>query len=266
VELKLLQGAAPFYFAGSGNIGCLCLHGLSASPQEVYWLGKHLAAQGLTVFGARFYGHGVNPDQMLRMRWQDWYLSALDGYHLLRQTCQHVVVLGMSMGGLVAMRLAGSEQVAALIPIAAPLLSPIPSPMQVHIGRYFLGYVAKYDQATDRIDQYVRQLQTQRGEPVTGRVSAWKQSAVGVSEMLRLSEEVTRTMSRITAPTLLIYSEKDTTSPVANIDAIQRQMTGCKQIEVLRLKESEHVITNDVEHEYVNDQVWQFVQKSVANL
>src|SRR5262245_48176890 len=119
MDIKLMTGAEPFYFRG-GPIGCLCMHGLSASPQEMYWLGASLAEHGLTVYGARMYGHGVTPDYLLHMRWQDWYLSLLDGYHLLKRTCDQVFVLGFSVGGLLALRLAAAEQVTGVVAMAVP--------------------------------------------------------------------------------------------------------------------------------------------------
>src|SRR5689334_12269526 len=99
MNLKLMPGAEPFYMP-AGRVGCLCLHGLGASPQEMAWLGQHLAERGISVCAPRLYAHGVTPDHFQHMRWQDWYLSALDSYHMLRQNCDKVVICGFSMGGL----------------------------------------------------------------------------------------------------------------------------------------------------------------------
>src|SRR5712691_2402872 len=150
MDIKIMAGAEPFYFRG-GAVGCLCMHGLSAAPQEVYWLGQSLAKHGATVYGPRLYGHGLTVDHMLHMRWQDWYASALDGYYLLKQTCDQVFALGFSMGSLLALRLAATEDVAGVVGLAVPFEPPVKGAWTAHFLRYVLPFVASYDQATDRI-------------------------------------------------------------------------------------------------------------------
>jgi carboxylesterase len=262
LDWKLLQGAEPVFLSGTGEnskIGCLCLHGLSASPQEMYWLGKSLADHGATVFIPRLYGHGVVPDQLRYMRWQDWYLSALDGYHLLKHTCDRIVVLGLSTGGLLGLRLAAAENAAGVVTMAAPILPPAKNAWLTHIVRYFNTYVAHYDQVSDPIDQRIRQLQQERGETITGRVASYKQSAAGVAELLKLYSEVRTNLARVRAPVLLIYSEKDTTATTESLKLIQARLTASAAVTTLQLKESSHIITNDIESDKVFDAAWNFV-------
>jgi carboxylesterase len=258
MDLKLMPGAEPFYFPG-GKVGCLCLHGLSASPQEMIWLGQHLAAQGISVCGPRMYAHGITHEHFFRMRWQDWYLSALDGYHILRRNCDQVVVCGFSMGGLAALLMASLEDVAAAVVIATPLYLPQRTAHLSHVLRRFVPWAARYDQTTDRIDQRVRQLQQERGEPITGRVAYYAQSMVGVSELLKFQSEVKAHLSEIECPVLAIYSEKDDTALIYNIDLLQRGLTGSQDFQTLRLTESEHIYTNDVEFEQVFETAYRFI-------
>src|SRR4030095_16396304 len=98
-HFQIMPGAEPYFHRG-GKVGCLCLHGFTASPAEVKWFAQHLAAEGYTVYAPRLAGHGTRPQDLARTRWTDWYASASDGYHLLRQQCEKVFVCGMSMGGL----------------------------------------------------------------------------------------------------------------------------------------------------------------------
>ena len=102
----------------AGPVGCLCLHGVSASPDEMRWFGEHLHSQGITVFAPRAVGHGVHQSHMRTTRWQDWYLSALDGYHLLRKECNQIYVAGLSKGGLLALLVAANEYVDGVIVMA----------------------------------------------------------------------------------------------------------------------------------------------------
>ena len=68
-------------------------------------LGNYLYRQGYTVLGVRLAGHGTTVEEMANTNWHEWYHSACDGYHLLRGICSEISVIGLSMGGLLAMRI-----------------------------------------------------------------------------------------------------------------------------------------------------------------
>nr|MCU0514853.1 alpha/beta fold hydrolase [Anaerolineae bacterium] len=137
---RLRPGAAPRFHRGDST-GCLVLHGFMASPAEVGWLSDYLAQKHhFTVYTPRLMGHGLAPEHMARMRWQDWYAQALDGYHLLRAQCATVYVVGHSMGGLLALLLAGAEAVEAVVCAAAPLTPPSRRMPYAHWLRLVLPY------------------------------------------------------------------------------------------------------------------------------
>lgn len=256
----IMQGAEPFFFAGS-RIGALCVHGLTASPQEVYWLGKHLAQQGLTVLGPRLAGHGTTFNDLRLSRWQDWYYSVLDGYHLLRQCCDQVFVLGISLGGLLSLHLAAHEKVAGVVAMAAPLYVEAKGARFTPVLRYVVNTVVTFDRANDPLNERVLQRQRERGEPAVGRVAYYRHSAAGVAELLKIQQTVRADLARITAPTLLVYSEKDSAVSVRNIDLLTDGLISAPSVEVFRLKQSDHIVTNDVECDDVFERAWSFIHK-----
>jgi carboxylesterase len=213
------------------------------------------------VCAPRLYGHGVEPAHLRRVHWQDWYLSALDGYHLLRRQCDQVFVLGLSMGGLLSLRLAADETLAGVVVMAAPLRLTIPGVWLVHLLRHFGTTVMRFNRAADRINARIETLQRERGEAVTGRVAYYEHSAAGTAELLKLQAEVKASLSRITAPTLLLFSEADRTVPIENIDLIAKGLTACRDMQIVRLKESDHILTNDIEYTQVCESAWSFIQQ-----
>jgi carboxylesterase len=260
MNTKLMRGAEPFFIPG-GRIGCLCMHGLTASPQEVYWLGAFLAQRGATVYAPRLYGHGVEPSHIQSARWQDWYLSALDGYHLLRRQCDQVIALGLSMGGLLSLRLAAEEAVAGVVAMAAPVYLSIKNAWLVHVLRCFGATVMRFDRAADPINARIEAIQRERHEEVTGRVAYYEHSAAGTAELLKLQTEVKAGLARITAPTLLIFSEGDRAVPIENIDLIAGGLTACPDVQIVRLKQSDHILTNDIEYTQVFESAWSFIER-----
>jgi len=257
-DLKIMRGAEPIYLIGN-RVGCLCLHGLSASPQEMAWLAQHMHKQGFSAHVPRLYGHGVSRKHFRRVLWRDWYLSALDGYHLLRAHCDQLFVIGLSMGGLLALRLAAAETVSGVVVLGSPLKLDAPLWL-AHYLRYVRPAVLTSSPDDTPLDARIRDLQAQRGEPITGRVAYYQMSTAGVAELHKLQGEVKRCLPQVRVPTLLIFSKQDQTVPYKNMALIQAGLVNA-QVETLTLEQSDHILTNDVECETVFTATEAFVRR-----
>ena len=64
---------------------------------------------GLTVSVPRLPGHGTTWQEMNRTTWQDWYAEADRALRALQADHDEVFVFGLSMGGTLALRLAGEH-------------------------------------------------------------------------------------------------------------------------------------------------------------
>lgn len=257
-DLKIMRGAEPIYLIGN-RVGCLCLHGLSASPQEMAWLAQHMHKQGFSAFVPRLYGHGISRKHFRRVLWRDWYLSALDGYHILRAHCDHIFVMGLSMGGLLALRLAAAESVSGIVVLGSPLQLDAPLWL-AHYLRYIRPVALTSSPDDTPLDARIRQLQAQRGEPITGRVSYFQMSTAGVAELHKLQGEVRRCLPQVRVPTLLIFSKQDQTVPYKNLALLQAGLVNAP-VETLTLEQSDHILTNDVECESVFAAAEAFVKR-----
>jgi carboxylesterase len=85
-------------------------------------LADHLAKQGFTVLAVRLAGHGGSPDELAAATRTDWLASAEDGLAQLRARCATISLVGFSMGGALAILLAGKHKVANLVTVATPLM------------------------------------------------------------------------------------------------------------------------------------------------
>jgi carboxylesterase len=259
VSSPIMRGAEPYFHRGN-RIGCLCLHGFTASPHEVLWLAQHLAGQGCTVHAPRLAGHGTHPRDLVRTTWKDWLTSALDGYHLLRQQCDQVYVCGMSMGGLLALMIGAVENVDGLVVMASPLIQKYP--LNPHYLRS-MKYIRPYTDQSDRSSfaDYICTEQARRGEPVLGRVrySIWATAAV---EQLALLIGVTaRQLKQIQAPLLALYSRADVT---VDLDSLELLKSRVHHIEAFTFKKSGHILTQDVECEAVFQKTASFIAHHAA--
>ncbi len=103
--MPLLPGAEPYAHDG-GSIGALLVHGFTGSPKSMVPWGLHLAKEGFSVRVPRLPGHGTRWQDMNITSWEDWYAEAERSFLELRHRCDAVVVMGLSMGGSLSLRLA----------------------------------------------------------------------------------------------------------------------------------------------------------------
>lgn len=256
-----MPGATPYFHRG-GAVGCLCLHGFTASPHEVLWLAQHLSQQGYTVYAPRLAGHGTNPRDLARMQWVDWLNSALDAYHLLRQQCDQVYVCGLSMGGIVALLTSLHVPVDGVVAMAPPL--KFEGLVQPGVLR-FVKYLRPWTDQTDRspFEQYIREQQQQRGEPVYGRVRYGLWSTAALEQLALMSAELVRRLPEIDVPVLALYSEKDKTVGTTSLQILQAGMNNPK-LESYVFKKSDHILTQDIEYPEVFERVTAFIATHAA--
>jgi carboxylesterase len=256
---NLMPGAEPYFHRG-GAIGCLCLHGFTASPAEVLWFAQHLAQQGHTIYAPRLAGHGTTPQDLARTRWTDWYGSTLDGYHLLRQQCDQIFVCGLSMGSLLALLLSADLPLDGVVAMATPLITR-GGPQRIVFVRA-VKFIRPYTNQADTSDlpQRIQAEQILRGETSLGRVRYDQWSTAAYEQFLRLRQIVIARLPDVSAPVLLIFSEKDSLIDLQSRTLIGKQVRS-QAVETHILKESGHILTQDREMKQVFNLAADFIQR-----
>lgn len=227
-----LDGAS-FTYQG-GKTGFLLLHGFTATTAEVRPLGERLHAAGHTVSAPLLPGHSTHPDDLNKVRWQDWVETAEIEYLKLSAQCEDVWVAGESMGGLLCLQLAARHPEIKGLLLYAPALD-----VRKMRAAYILQYVMKYLAKKPNKDNLL-----------------WKGYNVyplkGAVQLLKLQKETRKALSRVTQPTLAFFSEKDATVKLAASDYMKRKL-GSTELELVILKESPHVILLAKEQQKVID-------------
>jgi carboxylesterase len=103
--MPLMPGAEPFSHDG-GPIGALLCHGFTGTPQSLRPWAEQLAAADLSVRLPRLPGHGTSIAEANLTTWHDWYAELERNFLELSRQCDQVFVMGLSMGGTLALRLA----------------------------------------------------------------------------------------------------------------------------------------------------------------
>ncbi len=235
---EIIQGAEPFFFPG-GRAGCLLVHGFTGAPKEMRWLGEHLAGEGFSVLGVRLFGHATQPADMMRSRWRDWLACVEDGYHLLRGAADRIVIIGLSMGGTLALLFASRHSVAGVVAMSTPYaLPPDPRLRFLRLLSLLQPYVAKGP--PDWRDP----------EAEATHISYPEYPTRAIAELQELLAAMRAALPQVRAPTLLINSHGDATVSETQSASILREL-GSPEKEQLWLENSGHVVTRDAEREKV---------------
>ncbi|MBW1815491.1 MAG: 1-acyl-sn-glycerol-3-phosphate acyltransferase, partial [Deltaproteobacteria bacterium] len=105
-ESKDKSVGMPFLIKGKKKaIGVVLVHGYMAAPLEVRELALYLGKRGVWVYVPRVKGHGTSPDDLATRAYSDWIDSVDEGYAIISNLCDKVVVGGFSNGAGLALDL-----------------------------------------------------------------------------------------------------------------------------------------------------------------
>jgi len=241
----------PFFIEGNRD-GCLLIHGFSGSPGEVRPLGDYLSRLGFTVMGIRLAGHGTKEEDLEQTQWIDWYKSVKVGYNRLKSKCDRVFVIGFSMGGILAIKLATQENLNGLVSIAAPIFLSDWRIKILPLLMKFKNY--HYKKRSYKLDEDVRIYVT----------NYRKIPLVSVKSMLELIADVKRELHRVTCPVLIIQSKKDGSVKPESAVYIYKNI-GSEIKKLVWLENSSHLIVLDRERKEVFSKIRDFLYNIVNN-
>lgn len=249
--MRLLEPRAqPFYYPG-GRTGCLLIHGFPGAPEEMRWLGKHLASQGISALGIRLLGHGTQPADLIRASGEQWLANVEDGYALLRHVCERVFFVGLSLGGVLALNVGRRLPAAGIVAMATPAslpplvgrLRPILKPLSL-IWRY-----RQPDEPSGWHDKEAEALNFHY--PV--------QPVHAIAEVHDLVEATRAGLHEIYVPTLLIYSRNDQMVPPDDAHRIYNGISSEHKL-LEWVEKSGHNLPRDAERQWVFERITSFVR------
>lgn len=195
----------PFAFDGRGGSAALCLHGLTGTPYEVRPLGRAVADAGIHAFGPALPGHNATPEALAAVAHGAWLDAAHGHLGALRERFDRVAVVGLSMGGLLALALAQSARVDALVVVGTPLELPRPV-------RWTVPWLKRlWPMSTKRGGSDIRDAAARARHP-----SYDVMPLHSVHELMRLQRRVRGGLSAIRAPILVAHGAHDRTADPAD--------------------------------------------------
>ena len=122
-----IPGAEPWSHVGQGTAGALVLHGFTGNPSSMRSVAEALAGAGFHVELPQLPGHGTAVEDMMPTRWADWAGEVEAAYQRLDARTDKMVVVGLSMGGSLALYVGNQHPEVSGLVCINPAAQPQPT-------------------------------------------------------------------------------------------------------------------------------------------
>jgi carboxylesterase len=243
------------FFLKGGPVGCLLVHGFTGSPLEMRELGEFLQEKGLTVSIPLLPGHGVTPDELNRVCWQDWVARVEEALAELRDQCETLFVAGLSLGALLTLHLAARQPDIRGIALYSPAIRVANRffwllPLARHVIKRWPKEPEEQDDLTP--PQADSPAQHYDCYPTTG-----------ANELRKFQRVVRRELASVRVPAIVFYSTGDRMiHPDAGPFTFDR--LGSEDKELVTLHNSGHNLMVDIERESIYARTYGFIVSHLA--
>lgn len=230
----------------------LLLHGGGDTPQALGYLAAHLHGLGYAVRAPLLPGHGRSVRDFTRVHAEQWADAARAEYRALRARHDWVALVGLSMGGALAVRLAAATADVPALVLVAPYLAMPPRVARAARGAWLWGLAVPY-------------VRSASGRSIHDPAEAERSLAYGVftpaalRALLTTVQRAAAALPHVTAPTLVVQSRDDNRiAPAAAEQSFAR--LGAADKRLVWLEGTGHVLTVD----YGRDKVFTLVARWLA--
>jgi carboxylesterase len=230
---------AEAYAHDGGPTGVLLCHGFTGSPQSLRPWAEYLADAGLSVSLPRLPGHGTTWQEMARTRWEDWFAEINRAFDELRSRSDEIFVMGLSMGGSLALRLAELHGTAIR---GLVLVNPS---VTADSGMLFAAIrVLKF------VVPSVKGIASDIKKPGAVETGYDRTPVKALASLPGLWQTTQQHLAELTQPMLVFHSKTDHVVGPASVSVLTRTLPA-SQIEVRELSDSYHVATLDNDAEEI---------------
>jgi carboxylesterase len=255
-EQKMLGAGARERFA-AGRAPCLvALHGFGGTAAELLPLLDRVIRAGHAVDAALLPGHGTGAEQLQEMTFDAWVDGARARAQAAAAEHGRVVLLGFSLGSLVAMQIASERPpwLAGLVALGNALTlrahSALPLGLWDRVGRPMPDMYLVKPRAANLVDP------TGMGAIVTYD----RHPLRAALEVFRAGARVRALVGRIACPTLVLHGRHDLVCSWRNAAWLAERVAS-RDVTVRIFERSAHVLCCDGEREEVAREVVSFLAR-----
>lgn len=236
----------PFTFE-SGKRAVLLLHGFTGHTADVRMLGRFLEKKGYTCHAPIYRGHGKPPEELIDATPEQWWEDVTCAYsHLQELGYREIAVAGLSLGGVLGLKLAYSEQIKGVISMCAPMFFD----NETQLTKGFKTFAKEY-----------KQLEGKKSDTIEEEVTKLVDESASMFEQLgKLITNVKNNVDTIYTPAFVVQAQKDEMINKKSATYIYENVESDKK-DIKWYAESGHVITLDKEKEQLHEDIYDFLEE-----
>lgn len=237
----------------SPKVGALLIHGLGGTQYDLGAMHKVLQGCGVQTHAITLPGHGTQPQDLLRVRAEDWLDAISVKYRELLPQYDSLHLMGMCMGALLAVETAKRERhtKGRLVALAPPVFLDgwsTPWYRWMRHALYPFGPLTARMRVVEESpfgikNELVRRIvatKFERGDPFHYQ---WVPLQC-IAQVDRLRTFVKTGLDQIHCPTLIVHAREDELTSLESAYFLQREMTSAPT-EIVVLENSYHMICVD---------------------
>ncbi|WP_026569501.1 MULTISPECIES: carboxylesterase [Sediminibacillus] len=242
MKIKLPE---PFTFEG-GERAVLLLHGFTGHTADVRMLGRYLQKKGYTCHAPIYRGHGAPPEELIKAHPDQWWEDVQAAMkHLEDMGHREIAIAGLSLGGVLGLKLAHSRPVKAVIPMCAPMFFD----NEKQLTKGFQAFAKEFKQLEKKDDQTIeREVQ-----------ELLDHSSRMFKDLGGLITEVKGKVDEIYAPTFVVQARNDEMINTDSASYIYENVEADHK-DMKWYENSSHVITLDKEKDQLHEDIYQFLE------
>ncbi len=241
-------------------LGVLNLHGFTSSLDCVNGLNAYIEALGLPYRMPVLRGHMQTPEALVGVTWRDWYADAEAALKDLLTEADKAVVVGLSMGGLVALQLAAEhpDHVDAIALVAAAL--KLRNPMAPGNALAFLQPMVRklvhwWPMPPNYADKELEKYDTNYDRAPMDAILSF----------LEYTTYIEKRLPEVRAPALIIQSHKDQTVAPKSAQIIHDRIASTDK-RIVWFEKSHHEMMRDLEREKVFETIQAFLRERLSKV
>lgn len=256
------------------KMGALLLHGLTGMPSEMRPVARRLRQLGVETETPLLAGHGGSYKEMLGTTWRDWLKGAHEAFDELASRCDRVIVVGLSMGSMLAMNLAARDPRVAGIVLMSPTVRYDGFSVQHRLHQLLplidvfpiLGRICHWTEEPPYglKDQRLQRMITRQIMSVkdgdSNEFGAFRTYSVSLRHLQLLVGDTRKRAGSIACPALIMHSMEDSlTTPENALDVYSWLQVEKKKL--ILMTGCDHVMTLDLRKQDVASNVARFATK-----
>ena len=242
-----IKKAQPIFIEGN-DIAVLLLHSFTSHTRDMKALAETIHQSfGFTCLVPLFSGHGQEAEALISYTIDDWWEDALGSYEDLANQYKQVVVIGLSVGGIFALKLAQQFPVARIVVMSVPIDRP-----PLELKQRTIDYANRYKKLENKSEQQIEEELKQF-------------HSLSIDSFERFQQFIYETMDElgeITAPIAVYYGGRDEAVYEESALEIEGSVSSVR-VDLKKFENSSHLMTLSKEKDSLYEQILEFLSPIV---